>query len=374
MALPMTGRDRIDHLLNHREPDRIGLWDAYWTDTLLRWQAEGLPASTAPQELLGFDFDLLYMDASLRLPERLLEETPEYTIRADKHGFVAKQWKARGGALGYLSHAVNDRADWERLRDRLAVDCGETARIGPVSYFEPFTTYPAWEALATLFADLRARGNFILLHVYGPFEAAWRRHGFEQSLMNLALEPALMVDMFEAHTDLVIGTLDRAQSLGIVPDGLFLVEDLGINTGPMFSPRQYRQLLYPCHRRLGEHLHGMGIAYFIHSDGDIRVLIPDFINAGIQVLQPLEARLGLDVRVLKREYGSDLCFMGNIDATRMDGHPTEIEAELREKITIARQGGGYIYHSDHSVPPTVSWERYHWVIDRVRRYGTYTAT
>lgn len=367
----MTGRDRIRYLLNRQEPDRIGLWDGYWEDTVIRWRSEGLPADTTPQALLDFDFDLLYMDASLRLPERLLEDTPEYTVRADKHGFVGKQWKARGGALGYLSHAVNDRADWERLRGQLTVDYGQTARIGPMSYFEPFVTWPTWDELNTLYAELRTREKFILLHVYGPLEATWRRHGFEESLMNLALEPALMADMFEAHTDLVIATLDRAQSLGIVPDGLFLVEDLGINTGPMFAPRQYRDLLYPCHRRLGDYLRGAGIAYFIHTDGDIRVLIPDFIRAGIQVLQPMEAKLGLDVRLLKDEYGRDLCFMGNIDATRMDGDPALIEAEIRDKITAARRGGGYIYHSDHSVPPSVSWERYCWIIECVRHYGTY---
>ncbi len=367
----ITARDRIRSLLNRQEPDRIGLWDAYWDDTIIRWRGEGLPDDTTPQALLDFDFELLFMDASLRLPERLLEDNPEYTIREDKHGFVGKQWKGRGGALGYISHAVNNRADWERLRSRLDVDFGDTARIGPISYFEPFVDYPTWDELTTICAGMRSRDKFVLLHVYGPLEATWRRHGFEESLMNLALEPALMVDMFEAHADLVIATLERARGLGIVPDGLFLVEDLGINTGPMFAPRQYRELLYPSHRRLGDYLHGAGIAYFIHTDGDIRTLIPDFIRAGIQVLQPMEAKLGLDVRLLKQEYGRDLCFMGNIDATRMDGDPALVEAEIRDKITAARQGGGYIYHSDHSVPPSVSWERYRWIIDRVLHYGTY---
>lgn len=367
----LSSRERIWRLLAHQEPDRIGLWDAYWIDTLTRWHAEGLPQDSTPERLLGFDFDVLFMDASLRLPECLLEDSPDYTIRQDKHGFVGKQWKGHAGALGYLSHAVTDWDDWRRLRPRLEVDFGGTARIGPVSYFEPFTTYPTWEELARQVAALRSGERFILLHVYGPFEATWRKHGFEQSLMDLVLEPALMADMFEAHTDLVIAALEKARARGIVPDGLFLVEDLGVNTGLMFSRKQYRALLHPAHQRLGDYLHRAGIAYFVHSDGDIRALIPDLIEAGVQVLQPLEAKIGLDVRVLKREYGADLSFMGNIDATRMDGDPHAVETEIHEKIGAAMRGGGYIYHSDHSVPPTVSWERYQWIIACVRRCGTY---
>lgn len=367
----LTSRERIQRLVAHQEADRIGLWDAYWEDTLVRWQREGLPPGVSPQHYLGFDFDILYMDASLRLPERTLEDTPEYTVREDKHGFTAKQWKGKAGALGYLNHAVNDWDSWRKLRHRLAVDVGECARIGLVSYFEPFTTYPSWQELSVSFNAMRTHQRFILLHVYGPFEATWRKHGFEAALMNLALQPTLVQDMFEAHTDLVIATLEKARTYGVVPDGLFLVEDLGINTGPMFAPRQYNTLLFPVHRRLGDYLRQAGITYFIHSDGDIRRLIPRLIDAGIEVLQPMEAKIGLDVRELKQEYGHVLAFMGNIDATKMTADPAVVEAEIREKITTARQGGGYIYHSDHSVPPDVSWARYQWIVERVQHYGTY---
>jgi uroporphyrinogen decarboxylase len=95
------------------------------------------------------------------------------------------------------------------------------------------------------------------------------------------------------------------------------------------------------------------------------------ISAGLQVLQPMEAKAGMDVRLLKQEYGRDLSFMGNIDATQMGGDRDALEAEIRDKITVARVDGGYIYHSDHSVPPSVDWARYQWIIERVIHYGTY---
>ncbi|MCB9450678.1 MAG: hypothetical protein H6672_04520 [Anaerolineaceae bacterium] len=367
----MQGRDRIRTLLAHTEADRIGLWDAYWEDTLIHWEQQGLTPGTSPTTYFDMDFENLYMDASLRLPERLLEDHPEYTIREDKHGFVAKQWKGRSGALGYLQHNVQTEQDWQQLRERLDVNFGDTARIGLESYFTPFHTFPTWEELQVQFAAMRARGKYILLHVYGPIEATWRKHGFEDTLMNLALNPNWMREMFETHIDLVIGTLQKAQAYGIVPDGLFLVDDRGINTGPMFSPRTHRELVTPCDRRLAEYLHGAGIHFFMHSDGDIRRLLPDMVGAGLQVLQPMEAKAGMDVRQLKQEYGRDLSFMGNINATLMHGDLAILEAEIRDKITVARAGGGYIYHSDHSVPPTVTWERYRWMMERIRYYGTY---
>jgi uroporphyrinogen decarboxylase len=367
----MQGRERIQALLAHTEPDRIGVWDAYWEDTILNWEQQGLPRGVSPTTYFNMDFENLYLDASLRLPERLLEDHPEYTLREDKHGFVAKQWKNRSGALGYLKHTVQTEQDWADLRRRLDIDFGGTARIGPASYFTPFTPFPTWEQLQVQFAAMRQRGKYVLLHVYGPIEATWRKHGFEETLSDLALNPNWMRDMFEAHIDLIIGTLQTAQTYGIIPDGLFVVDDRGIGTGPMFSPRAHRTLVMPCDQRLADYLRSAGITFFMHSDGDIRRFLPDMIGAGLQVLQPMEAKAGMDVRLLKQEYGRDLSFMGNIDATQMSGDLETLEAEIRDKITAARVDGGYIYHSDHSVPPSVDWARYQWIVERVIHYGTY---
>ena len=189
--------------------------------------------------------------------------------------------------------------------------------------------------------------------------------------MNMVSDPGFAGELFEAQADLTIAVLARARQAGIVPDGLFLIEDMGYRSGTLFSPRAYRKTLWPAQRRIGDYLRSHGMTYFLHTDGDVRSFIPDFIEAGMQVLQPMEAKIGIDVRELKREYGRELSFMGNIDATIMSKTKAEIEAEVRDKVTVAMEGGGYIYHSDHSVPPDVSWEQYQYVIEMVRRYGVY---
>ena len=71
----LTSRERIKCLLAFEEPDRIGMADSFWEDTITRWHAEGLPQEANTTEYFGFDFDWLFMDASLRLPEKLVEES-----------------------------------------------------------------------------------------------------------------------------------------------------------------------------------------------------------------------------------------------------------------------------------------------------------
>ena len=100
--------------------------------------------------------------------------------------------------------------------------------------------------------------------------------------------------------------------------------------------------------------------------------MPYFVEAGFACLNPLEVKSGMDVIELKREFGDKLTLMGGIDVRNMAADdPAEIEEEIRTKISVAKVGGGYIYHSDHSVPDNVSFEQYKRVMELVREYGSY---
>ena len=147
--------------------------------------------------------------------------------------------------------------------------------------------------------------------------------------------------------------------------------DLGFRSGPLISLDAYTRALFPAHQRLGKFLDELGISYFVHSDGDVRSFIPSFIKAGVKVLQPLEARAGLDVGKLKAEYGRDLAFMGNINVDELSKTQEDIEKEVRDKVLIAKKDGGYIYHSDHSIPPQVSLSNYRLLMKYLHNYGRY---
>ena len=103
--------------------------------------------------------------------------------------------------------------------------------------------------------------------------------------------------------------------------------------------------------------------------GDVRELIPLYIEAGFDAIQPLEARAGNDVRQLKRQYGRQGVFIGNISTDAMSLSPKAIREEVEGKLPVAKEGKGYVFHSDHSIPPSVSLENYCYTLELVERYG-----
>ena len=164
----------------------------------------------------------------------------------------------------------------------------------------------------------------------------------------------------------------RLKAGGYECDGAFIGCDLGYRNGLLFSPRHYNEQLRPTFRRLVDFFHGEGLAVLMHSCGNVKELIPYFIEDGLDCLQPLEVKAGMDLLELKKKYGKDIAFMGGIDVRCMADPDSEvIEREIRSKIPEAKKGGGYMYHSDHSVPNNVSLAQYRRVIELVHKYGRY---
>ena len=109
----------------------------------------------------------------------------------------------------------------------------------------------------------------------------------------------------------------------------------------------------------------------MHSCGYIEPFLPGLIEAGLDVIQAIQANTGMHIKDLKPKYGDKLTFFGNISVQSFKNGPEAIEAELREKIPIAMEGGGYIYHSDHSIPPECSLETYLHTMKVLDEIGTY---
>ncbi|HPP67442.1 MAG TPA: hypothetical protein PKX05_05955, partial [bacterium] len=99
------------------------------------------------------------------------------------------------------------------------------------------------------------------------------------------------------------------------------------------------------------------------------------IDAGLDCLQPLEVKAQMDLIELKEKFGDRLSFMGGIDSRLMsDPDKTKIEQEVKTKIGVAKKNGGYVYHSDHSIPNIVSFKDYCFVMELVKKYGVYEQT
>ena len=127
----------------------------------------------------------------------------------------------------------------------------------------------------------------------------------------------------------------------------------------------------PYHKQLCDHFAKDGLKTILHSDGAVDTLIPHFLTAGFTALHPLEAKAGMDVKVLKPIYGDRLVLFGNIDVRKLAGSLEDIEEEISSKFEIAKKDGRYIYHSDHSVPSNVSFKNYTFAVEMIKKYGRY---
>jgi uroporphyrinogen decarboxylase len=199
--------------------------------------------------------------------------------------------------------------------------------------------------------------------------ASWHV-GTERMLLAMADDPEWCRDMFEHALTLDLQLLDRAWERGYKFDCFSFPDDLGYRNGLFFSLRMYRDILKPVHRRAIEWAHAHGAKVMMHSCGNILELMPDLIEIGLDGLNPLETKAGMDLVPVKQRFGSRLVLQGGIDVRKMT-QADAIEEEIRTKVTAAKVGGGYIYHSDHSVPDSVSFADYCRVVALVKWYGRY---
>jgi len=351
----MTSRERVRAVLDGQVPDRVPFQDAYWLSTLQRWRGEGLPAGVDPAEHFGCEIARLGGDYTLQLPLRRLEDNPRYRLYVDANGATRRDL-AEGDdwTPQWLDFSIKGREDWQRLKER--------------TEYHP-SRIPA--GILDLYRAERAKGRFICYSVHACFHPTWQKIGMENLLMWMLDDPELIGEMFAAHTRLILGLYDGLKALGIEFDGAFLADDLGYRSAPLISPQLYCELVQPCHRRMCAHFAKDGIRTILHSDGDVGPLIPHFLDAGFSALHPLEAKANLDVRQLKPRYGGRLALFGNIDVRQLAAGPEEAAEEVRLKVEAAKPGGGYLFHSDHSVPSDVPLANYRAALAALERHGRY---
>ncbi len=367
----MNNRERNRAALRREPVDRTPMHDSFWDETVDAWRTQGhLPADTPAREFFGLEWQLVHFDSGFQFEAADIDETTAHITRRDTYGATARFQKGRSAPAEMLDYPVKTRADWEELKPRLH---WHPDRFG-LHGFYAFTPYwqppdTDWERKVAGFRQLRASGDYIVLYTYDAFEATWRRMGHERAFIALADDPDWMKQMLDAQIDLQIQSYAEMADAGITVDGFFLASDLALKTGPMLSPTMHRELCCPALKRLCDFLHSRDVQLIFHCDGDFRPLIPNLIEAGVDCIQPLEVHAGMDVRELKRDYGDHLAFMGNIGHDEMLLPDDEMEAVIADKLKTASEGGGYLYHSDHSVAPDVPFEQYMKVLDIVRKYG-----
>jgi len=193
----------------------------------------------------------------------------------------------------------------------------------------------------------------------GLTEGLFKLRGFEGGYMDLAAEPARARRLMERILEVKLAYWSRIlpQLSGVV-DVVGEADDLGGQDRTLFSPATYRTLVKPLHRELFAFLHAHTDAkVFFHTCGAVHELIPDLIEIGVDVLNPVQvSAVGMETAALKREFGRDLVFWGGgVDTQRVlgSGTPDEVRAEVRRRVGDLAPGGGFVFAAVHNIQPNV---------------------
>ncbi len=184
--------------------------------------------------------------------------------------------------------------------------------------------------------------------------------------------------VFERQCEIALANLERLyQAVGDRVSVLFVTgTDFGMQTGPFISRETYRDLYMPFHKQVNDWVHEhTSWKTFIHSCGSVMALIPDFIEAGFDILNPVQTSAAdMDPRELKKRFGDRVVFWGGgVDTQRTlpFGTPEEVRREVRERIRIFGRGGGYVFNTVHNVQARVPVENLLALYEAVREYGRY---
>jgi len=352
----MTTHERISRMYQHKEADRIPIWDLPWNATIERWQQQGMPHDMDYVDF--FDLDHIYgigVDNSPRYEVRTIEETDTYITHTTPWGVTLRNWKHAGSTPEFLDFTITDPDSWAEAKARMTPS---KDRVG-------------WDHLAEHYKAARDRGCWIVGHFWFGFDIthSWMV-GTERLLMALMSEPEWCVDMFQTQLELDLELFDMVWDAGYEFDEISWPDDMGYKGHQFFSVDTYRELVKPLHKRAVDWAHAKGIRARLHSCGDIRPFLPDLVEIGMDGLNPIEVKAGMDPVALKRQYGDRLLFHGGINAALWDDLEA-IEAEMREVVPAMKEGGGYIFSSDHSVPDNITLENFRRITDLAKELGKY---
>ena len=390
----MTGKERILTTLNHEPPDRVPLIIGQTNATGIK-----MKSYRALKKLLGGRHDSEAIGVAEHA--RYIYDWPELGTVLPDEAVLERLGSDARAVLDLFPSWIRERAksrpehspfidDWGT--GNLEIEPGKwypgihpMADIKTVAEVEsyPWPDMDDPSRVAHVHAEaeaLAADGRFAVIGcpwLLFPFERAQAMQGMDKFLENMLLEPefaqALLWKIEGLCKTLMGHFLDAC---GDTLDMVKIGDDLGAQENLMISPASYREMLKPIHADLIAFIKTKTKArIFFHSDGDIFDLVPDLVEIGVDILNPIQSGAGRmsDLGLLKKTYGKNLTFCGAIDTQRIlpYGTPAEVRAEVRRVIGILGPGGGYMVSAVHTVMDEVPPENILAMCDAVREFGGY---
>lgn len=355
----MTGFERISRQLNHQKVDQIAAFEQFWGLTVPKWVADGkMKAGESAVEHFDLDLDLMWTFNYAIHPEakeQILEEDEDTKLVLNGNNSKLRVHKKHASTPEHVAFDISNRQDWlERAKPFLTPT---TNRINEDGYLK--------------IKKSAARDNRFFCWAGIPvFECMHPICGHENMLMGMALDPDWISDMVNTYVELNINLMEELFAKHGQPDGIWFFEDMGFKGRPFMSPDMYQELIMPGHKRLIDFAHGKNMKVIMHSCGFIEPLLPYMVEAGIDCLQAMEVKAGMDLRRIYQNFGEKIALMGGLDVRPViAGDKAAIRQELESKIPFVKANNGFILHSDHSIPENTEYDSYKYFLELGRELG-----
>lgn len=366
----MNERERFHACMNYQPVDRVPFWAwEAWPETIERWKQEGYNPDTeqltpgqgciqTQVELnMGADLSQIYSHWFYPNPpfEKKIIESDENTILyVNDEGVLLRELKDHPMASmpQFVRFPVETRADFRKFwNERMQPDLSQ--RIGP-DWKEQLKKIRSDPYPFIVWAD--KWGGF-----FGPLRSMT---GIENLCMLFLDDPAFLEEMMDAVVEFVIAMM--SQILDVVEvDAFWLWEDMAYKTAPLVSPEMVQRYMFGRYKKIVDFVRGRGVPFVgLDSDGNVDPLIPIWMDAGINMMFPFEVQAGMDVLEVRKKYGKELRICGGLDKRALAKNPAAIDAELARLKPLIDQGG-YLPHTDHTVPPDVSYSNYCYYLEKL---------
>lgn len=353
--MSLTSYERISRILKRQAVDRIGLYEHFWSDTFKVW-----PIKEDFEEILGHDiiecwtFDMM---ADLDFGKELISEDEDTITQKDGNYAVLRRHKKHDTTPEHIDFEIDSREKWlERIKPLLIAS---DKRID----FDKYKSKMAYAKKRDMFFCWAGLSVFEIMHTVV---------GHVNMLMGMIDDPKWISDMAMTYAKLTVELQEILFEKVGYPDGFFYYEDMGYKNSPFFSKEMYYEFFFPAHKYMIDYAKSINRPVIMHSCGFVEPLIPGMLEAGIDCLQVIEIKAGMDLLRIHKNYKDVLSLMGGIDVRALYSNDKAIiDKELESKIPIVKEGFGYVLHSDHSIPKTVNYDTYRYFIEKGLKLGKY---
>jgi uroporphyrinogen decarboxylase len=344
-------------LINHFQPEITGMEDLYWLE----------PQREAILRQLGVDCRIFSYDMFCAPPENVVKPGAQVdwwstTIRSTPNrmwrqimpdGTLYDIWGVHYRVEQHLYGEYEGYSSWV---------LGDATSAGDLKgYSWPRPDWWDFSELPAMIDRLQQDGPFhVRFRVGSFFEQAWALRGLEQFMLDFALDPTIPEYIMDRLLEVHLANLETVLQLaGDKLDMVYTYDDVATQNSLLISPEAWRRLVKPRHQKILDLIHRYNKPAMYHCDGAVAPLIPELIEIGVNVLNPIQPdSRGMEPAGLKAKYGQQLTFHGGVDIikTLPRGSVEQVRQEVRARAQVLGAGGGYIMCSSHHIQPDTPLE------------------